>query len=64
MARVYFTRNFDYYPRWPSKNVLVAYRAGQSYTVKRECAEQAVGVGCGIEEKPPARKRSRKASAE
>lgn len=63
MARVYFTKNFDFYPLWPSKVVLQAYRAGSAYTVKRECADQAVAGGFGAEEKAP-RRRVRKASSE
>jgi len=57
MARVYFTRDFDFYPFAPSKSVLVAHKAGQSYTVKRDCADQAIAGGYGIEEKPPRRRR-------
>lgn len=54
MARIYFTRNFEYQPR---PNVIMVYRAGHAYTVKRECADQAINGKCGIEEKPPRRRR-------
>lgn len=54
MARVYFMRNFDYKPT-PQR--LYAYKAGQEYTVKRECADQAIAGGYGVEEKPPRRRK-------
>lgn len=60
MARVNFVQTFRYYPLWPSKLTFHEFKAGQEYTVKRECAEQAIAAGAGIEVKPP---RRRKASA-
>lgn len=61
MARVYFTKNFDYYPLAPRKTVLIAYEAGKEYTVKQDCAEQAIAGKFGIKRPPP---RRRKAEAE
>jgi hypothetical protein len=46
MARVKFTKDFDYKPK-PS--VTIAYKAGREYTVRRECADQAIAVGRGTE---------------
>lgn len=57
MARVNFVRDFDYYPLWPSKSVLQVFKGGQEYTVKRECADEAIAAGAGIEVKPPARRK-------
>jgi len=42
MARVKFTKNFDYKP---TPQVTIAYGAGWEGTVKRECADQAVAAG-------------------
>ena len=39
MARVRFTKDFDYKP---TPQTTVAYLAGMEVTVKRDCAEQAV----------------------
>ncbi|AZN72006.1 hypothetical protein D5400_12615 [Georhizobium profundi] len=46
MARVRFTKDFDYKPQ-PS--VTIAYRGGREYTVRRECADQAIALGRGDE---------------
>ena len=58
MARVNFVRTFRYYPLWPSKSTFTEYRAGEEYTVKRECADLAIADGAGIEVKPPRRKKA------
>lgn len=42
MARVKFTKDFDYKPQ-PS--VTIAYEGGREYTVRRECADQAIALG-------------------
>ena len=55
MARVTFTRNFDYKP---TPRRMFCYRAGESYTVKRECADQAIAAGAAIEEKAPRRRKT------
>lgn len=57
MARVNFVRPFDYYPLWPSKAVWIRYPAGE-HTVKRQCAEQAIAEGAGIEIKTHRRKKA------
>lgn len=51
MARVKFTKNFDYKPQ-PS--VTIAYMGGREYTVRRECADQAIALGRGEEVSPRA----------
>lgn len=62
MAKVSFFENFDFYPLWPSKSVLIAYKAGQTYeNVRREAADQAVAAGLAREDKGPRRRRSRSA---
>jgi hypothetical protein len=58
MARVNFTKTFQYYPLWPSRQTFTEYTAGNEYTVKRECADQAIAEGAGIEVKPPRRRRA------
>ena len=57
MARVYFTKPFDYYPLFPSKTVLIAYKAGTEHTVKQDCAEQAINAGHAIKRPAPRRKK-------
>jgi hypothetical protein len=57
MARVNFVRDFDYYPLFPSKSVLIPHKAGEEYTVTRKCADEAIAAGAGIEVKPPARRK-------
>lgn len=42
MARVRFTKDFDYHPTSQST---VGYLAGMEMTVKRECADQAIAAG-------------------
>lgn len=61
MPRVYFSKDFDYYPHWPSRNVLIAYRAGSDHVVKQACADAAITSGAAI--KPPTQRR-RKAAEE
>lgn len=61
MARVTFIRNFDYKP---TPRVLYAYRAGESKTVKRECADLAIARGAAIEDKPPSRRSRKRVAAE
>lgn len=58
MARVSFTKTFRYYPLWPSKSTFTEYKAGQDYTVKRECADQAIAEQAGVEIKPPRRRKA------
>lgn len=50
MARVKFTRDFDWKPTWRST---IAYKADQEYTVRRECADAAVAAGAGHEVDAP-----------
>lgn len=42
MARVKFTHDFDYSP---TGRTIIGYLAGMELTVKRDCADQAVGAG-------------------
>jgi hypothetical protein len=46
MANVRFLADYDYKPT-PSRTV--AYKAGWSGTVKRECADRAVALGKAVE---------------
>lgn len=52
MARVQFITNFDYKP---APRLLYAYKAGETRTVKRECAALAIAQGRAIELDPPPR---------
>jgi hypothetical protein len=52
MARVRFTRDFDYKP---TRQTTVAYLAGMEMTVRRECADQAVAAGKAVNLKPEGR---------
>lgn len=54
MARVTFRKDFDYKP---TSRKLFAYKAGQTLTVKRECAEAAIAAGKAFERKPPSRRK-------
>lgn len=45
MARVLFTRDFDYKP---TPQVTIGYRAGMKKTVKRDCAERAIAAGKAV----------------
>lgn len=45
MARVRFTADFDYKP---TPSTTIAYRAGQEYVVRRECADRAVKLGKAV----------------
>ncbi len=56
MAQVTFTEKFDYRPL---PGVVIAYKAGWSGTVKRECADQAVAAGKASEIPTAARRRLR-----
>lgn len=58
MARVRFLANYDYRPVG-ARGAVIAYKAGRSYTVKRECAGIAVLLGKAIEVEPPSRPRGR-----
>lgn len=46
MARVRFTRDFDYRP---TPRSLIGYIAGTEMTVRRECAVQAIAAGKAVE---------------
>lgn len=46
MARIRFSDDFDWSPRF---GVTIAYKGGEEYTVKRECADAAVAAGKGKE---------------
>lgn len=46
MARVRFTRDFDYHP---TEQCTIGYLAGAEETVRRECADQAIAAGAGFE---------------
>lgn len=62
MARVRFSRDFDYRP---TRSVMIAYRAECAYTVRRECADAAVAAGAAVEIGAPVRRapvRARKAT--
>jgi hypothetical protein len=45
MARVRFTKDFDYKPTSQST---IGYKAGWEGTVRRECAEAAVAAGKAV----------------
>lgn len=47
MARVRFTRDFDWRP--PVHGVTIAFKAGREYTVKRETAEAALKAGAAVD---------------
>lgn len=51
MARVEFVEDFDYIPSLAPRS-LVAYKRGMVETVRRECADQAIGQGKAVELKP------------
>lgn len=42
MARVKFTKNFDYKP---TPSTTIGYLAGMEMTVKQECADKAIAAG-------------------
>ncbi|MDJ1632679.1 hypothetical protein [Rhizobium rhizogenes] len=46
MARLRFTADFDYKPL-PS--VTIAFRAGQTCVVKRECYDRAIAAGKAVD---------------
>lgn len=59
MARVRFNRPFSYRPK---PGVIIAYKATE-YTVRRECADQAIAAGAAEEVKAtPVRRRGRRDS--
>lgn len=47
MPRISFLRDFDYRPSGAPR-VVVAYAAGKSYVVKRECADLALAKGAAV----------------
>lgn len=47
--KVTFERDFDYSPSAFNGLVTIAYKAGTTATVKRECAEAAIKVGAARE---------------
>ena len=46
MALVLFTADFDYKP---TRACTIAYKAGMTMTVKRDCANQAISAGKAVE---------------
>jgi hypothetical protein len=52
MARVSFSHDFDYRP---TPAVTIAYKAGREYTVRRECADQAIALGRATDLQQPSR---------
>lgn len=58
MARVRFIADYDYRPTGAG-NALLAYKAGKSYTVKRECAAIAVLLGKAVDVDVPPRPQGR-----
>jgi hypothetical protein len=61
MARVRFTQDFDYRPK---ANVVISYKADNSYTVRREAADQAIAAGAASEEGALSRDEARAAREE
>lgn len=55
MTTVKFTENYDYRPSMQPM-VMVAYKAGMTRTVTRECAEAAVAAGKAQQVSKPNRK--------
>ena len=54
--RVKFLRDYTYTPsELKAKVYATAYKAGDIYTVRRECAEAAIRAGAAVEEKPAKR---------
>jgi hypothetical protein len=49
MARVRFTRDYDWKP---TPHSTIAFKAGYVGTVKAECAAEAVKAGAAVHEKP------------
>jgi hypothetical protein len=45
MAKVRFTKDFDYSP---TNQTVIAYREGMELVVKRECADQAIAAGKAV----------------
>ncbi|MDQ0996882.1 hypothetical protein QFZ34_002064 [Phyllobacterium ifriqiyense] len=45
MARVKFTKDFDYKP---TPGTTIAYLAGMEMTVKQDCADKAIAAGKAI----------------
>ena len=50
MARVRFTKDFDYKPTPQST---IGYLAGTELTVKQECVEQAIAAGAAVAVEKP-----------
>lgn len=57
MAHVRFTADYDYRPS-DRPRVVVAYKAGMSVTVKRECADDAIAKGRAVEADTAPRERT------
>jgi len=58
MPKATFHRDHEFYPRWPSKTVLIAYRAGETYeNMTRRAVDDAVAAEAAIEDKAPRRRR-------
>lgn len=53
MASVKFTEDYDYRP--PVFGVTIAYKAGFSGTVKRDCANKAIAAGKAVAIEPTGR---------
>lgn len=49
MARIEMSRDFDWKVPGTKSHTLIALKAGQTYTVKRECCDAAVKAGAGKE---------------
>lgn len=54
MARVRFSSDFRYRPSL-QRQICIKYLAEREYTVRRECADQAVEAGAGVEIPAPPR---------
>lgn len=53
MARIEMVRDFDWRVPGAKSATMIALKAGQSYTVKRACAESVVAAGAGVEIEAP-----------
>lgn len=50
MARVKFTKNFDYRP---VQGTTIGYLAGMEITVRQECADLAIAAGAAVTVEKP-----------
>lgn len=57
MARIGMLRDFDWPVPGAKSKTFVALKSGLSYTVKRQCALDAIAAGAAVEERPPPRLR-------